>query len=323
MILITGATGSLGSELIRQLLLKGEKVRAIKRDTSVIPQILENEGLIEWYNADILDYFALRDAMEGVSKVYHCAAFISFKPADKKHMLRVNVEGTVNVLNLCMEHNIDKFLHVSSVAAVGNSKKGALITEEDHWEFNSDQSAYSISKYKSEMEVFRAGAEGLKTVVINPSIIIGKNVGNEGSGQLFNTLRKGMKYYPQGSFGYVDVEDVAKIMILLMDSDISDERFIISAENWSYRDFFTEISRQFGQPSPVMALKPWMLQLAYFGTRIISSLSGKNYGLTKDIIRSASKKRNYSNDKIKKALNLDFRSINESITEICKVYNIN
>ena len=238
-------------------------------------------------------------------------------------MLRVNIEGTVNILNLCMEHNIDKFLHVSSVAAVGNSKKGAPITEEDHWEFNSDQSAYSISKYESEMEVFRAGAEGLNTVIINPSIIIGKNAGKEGSGQLFEALRKGIKYYPSGSFGYVDVEDVAKIMILLMDNDISNERFIISAENWTYRDLFTEISRQFGKAAPVLALKPWMLRLAYFGTRIISSLSRKNYGLTKDIVRSASKKLNYSNDKIKTALNPDFRSVKESITDICKIYNSN
>ena len=321
MILVTGATGFLGSELIRQLLLKGEKVRAIKRNSSKIPEILKHEVAIEWHTADILDYFELKEAMEGISRVYHCAAFISFKPADKNEMRRVNIEGTVNILNLCMEQNIGKFLHVSSVAAIGNSKKGALISEKDHWEFNSGQSAYSISKYESEMEVFRAAAEGLNVIVINPSIIIGKNAGKEGSGQLFEAIRKGLKYYPGGSFGYVDVEDVAKIMILLMESEITDERFIISAENWSYHDFFGEIARQFHKAPPTIAMKPWMLQLAYLGAKVISSFTKNNYDLTKDTIRTAFKKQNYSNDKIKKALNLNFKPIKGSIIEICKTLN--
>jgi len=318
MILVTGATGFLGSELIRQLLLKGEQVRAIMRETSMIPALLKNEKKIEWFTADILDYFALKDAMEGISKVYHCAAFISFDPADKKKMKKVNVEGTANMLHVSMEKNIFRFLHVSSVAALGESKKDEHITEKDQWEYSPDRSAYSISKYESEMEVFRAAAEGLNVIIVNPSIIIGKNAGAEGSGQLFATIQKGLKYYPGGSFGYVDVEDVAKAMILLMDSDISDERFIINAENWSYRDFFTEIALNFKKSPPEIALKPWMMQLAYLGTRIIAAFTGKKFNLTKDTATSAFKKRQYSNNKVKKTLNLEFKPIKESIGEICR-----
>jgi|UniRef100_UPI00404B5E7F dihydroflavonol-4-reductase len=318
MILVTGATGFLGSELIRQLLFKGEQVRAIMRDTSVIPALLKNEKKIEWFKADILDYFALNDAMEGISKVYHCAAFISFDPADKKKMKKVNVEGTVNLLNASIEKNISRFLHVSSVAALGENKTDEFITEEDQWEYSPDCSAYSISKYESEMEVFRATAEGLNAVIVNPSIIVGKNAGREGSGALFETIQKGLKYYPEGSFGYVDVEDVAKAMILLMDSDISDERFIINAENWSYRDLFTEIALNFKKDPPEIALKHWMMQLAYMGTRIISTFTGKKFNLTKDTANSAFKKRKYSNNKIKKTLNLEFKSVKDSIREICR-----
>jgi dihydroflavonol-4-reductase len=196
MILVTGATGFLGSELISQLLLRGEKIRAIKRATSRIPPILAEQKNIEWFNADILDYFALLEAMDGISHVYHCAALISFNPKDKKEMLKVNVEGTSNLLNICIEKNIQRFLHVSSIAALGESKKGNLITEKNHWEFGSGQSAYSISKYKSEMEVFRAAAEGLKAVIVNPSIIIGKNAGKEGSGQLFESIRSWFELFP-------------------------------------------------------------------------------------------------------------------------------
>jgi nucleoside-diphosphate-sugar epimerase len=232
-------------------------------------------------------------------------------------MNKINVEGTVNLLNASIEKNISRFLHVSSVAALGENNKDEFITEKDQWEYSPDRSAYSISKYESEMEVFRANAEGLNTLIVNPSIIIGKNAGKQGSGALFESIQKGLKYYPGGSFGYVHVEDVAKAMILLMDSDISDERFIINAENWSYHDLFTEIALNFKKNPPEIALKPWMMQLAYMGTQIVSAFTGKKFNLTKDTANSAFKKRKYSNNKIKKTLNLEFKSIKDSIGEIC------
>ncbi len=321
MVLVTGATGFLGSELVRQLLLKGEKIRALKRDSSIIPDILKNEPSIEWMNADLLDYYSLDEAMSGINKVYHCAAFVSFASRDKKQMMKVNIEGTSNLLNACVANNVGKFLHVSSVAAVGNSKQGALITEKDHWEYGTGQSSYSVSKYESEMEVFRASAEGLKTVIVNPSIIIGKNAGTSGSGQIFHTIQKGLSYYPGGSFGYVDVSDVASAMISLMDSNITAERFIISAENWTYRDLFTEIAKSYNKKPPAVALQPWMLNAARLGKGIISALTGTGNSLSKDTVRTAFKKQNYSNEKIKKALNLEFRSVKDSIAEICQNYD--
>ncbi len=323
MVLVTGATGFLGSELVRQLLLKGEQVRAIKRDSSVIPDILKSESPIEWVHADLLDYFSLEEAIQGISTVYHCAAVVSLKPGDKKEMRRVNIEGTRNLLNVCAANDIEKLLHVSSAAAVGAGKKGECSTEKDHWEFGSGQSAYSISKYESEMEVFRAAAEGLNTVIVNPTIIIGKNAGSEGSGQLFETVKNGLSYYPDGSFGFVDVQDVARAMILLMESDIVDQRFIISAENWSYRDFFTAVAMHLNKKPPGIALRSWMLDLARAGNGILSAFTGKSYALSADAARSAFKKQNFSNDRIKKALNLEFRSISESISEICQTLNTN
>lgn len=323
MVLVTGGTGFLGSELIRQLLLKGEKIRALKRNSSQIPAILENQPSLEWADADLLDYFSLEDAITGITKIYHCAAHISFDRKDKSLMHRVNVEGTVNLLNISMAAGIRKFLHVSSVAALGDSKKGEPVTERHHWQFGAGQSGYSVSKYESEMEVFRAAAEGLNTVVVNPTIIIGRNAGKEGSGQLFETIRKGMPYYPGGSFGYVDVEDVARIMILLMESNITGERFILNAENWTYRDFFTEIALKFNKKPPAIALSPWMLKLAGYAAGILSLITGKSYGLTRDTARSAFKKQNYSNDKIKKTLDLEFKSVKDSISDICRNFNTN
>lgn len=317
MILVTGATGFLGSELVRQLLLKGEKVRALKRPSSVIPKILQNQTEIEWVEADLLNYFELRDAMQKIRLVFHCAAHISFDPSERRMMMQINVQGTTNLVNVCMECNISKLVHVSSVAAIGESLAGVPATERDHLEIGGRNSAYSVSKFESEMEVFRGHAEGLPVVVVNPGIIIGKNCGTKGSGQLIEAIRKGLKYYPGGTFGYVDVEDVAQIMIRLMESPINGERFIITAENWSYKDFFREAALQLNRKPPSIAIQPWMLTTAYWASKIISLFNGKKYGLTPDTIRSSFKKRVYSNEKVRAALGIEFKPLRQSIAEIC------
>jgi dihydroflavonol-4-reductase len=320
MILVTGGTGFLGSELLRQLTERGEKVRAIKRDTSVIPPIIAKNALIEWVEADTLDYFALSEAMEGIQKVYHCAAMVSFNPADYKMMQKVNVEGTSNVVNLCVDHSVEKLIHVSSVASLGNAKKGELITEQDSWEFE-EHEGYAYSKYESEMQVWRAIVEGLNAVIINPSVIIGKNAGKLGSGALFDTVRRGMSFYPTGSCGFVDVEDVASAMISLMESDVSEKRFIINSENFSYRDLFTKTALEFGLNPPVKKASPWMLGLAWRGAKLLSLITGKKYGVTKSTERSAFVQQNFSNEQIKNTIGINFKPINQSIAEICSALN--
>ncbi|HUH32323.1 MAG TPA: NAD-dependent epimerase/dehydratase family protein [Daejeonella sp.] len=317
MILVTGATGFLGSELVRQLLQQGKSVRALKRESSVIPAILSEHTSIDWREGDVLDYYALAEAMEGITEVYHCAAMVSFRKEDKKKLLKVNVEGTAHLVNLCLQNNVRKLVHVSSVTTIGQNKNGDPGCEDDHWQFDKGQSNYSISKYESEMEVFRGIAEGLKAVIVNPSIIIGKNAGNEGSGQLFETVRKGLKFYPGGSCGLVDVEDVARMMIQLMDSDIQSERFIINAENMTYRDLFTSIATGYGLTPPGIKLSPWIMRTGFLASSIAKAVTGKEYGITKEILNSAFKTPKYSNKKIREALNVQFKPISESILEVC------
>ncbi|NEU08774.1 NAD-dependent epimerase/dehydratase family protein [Flavihumibacter sp. R14] len=318
MILVTGATGFLGSELVRQLLQQGRTVRAIKRQTSVIPPILLSNDSIEWRDADILDYFALEQAMEGITEVYHCAAMVSFRKEDKKPMLRVNVEGTANLVNICLRNNIRKLVHASSTSAVGVGKNGQHTTETDHWQFNRNQSNYAISKYESEMEVFRGIAEGLNAVIVNPSIIIGRNAGVRGSGQLFQAVKNGLKFYPGGTCGIVDVEDVADIMIRLMNSDIQTERFILNSENISYHDLFGSIARAYGLLPPKYRLKSWMLRSGFLISALARMATGKELGITKEIARSALNVSRYSNEKITIALKTRFKPVNESIQEICR-----
>lgn len=319
MILITGATGFLGSELCQQLNLSGKNsIRCTKRATSVIPKILlPFSNQINWVNADVLEIDALNEALADVTEVYHCAALVSFDPSLKKKLIQNNVEGTANLVNLCTEKEI-RLVHVSSIAAIGEGKPGELINENHHLEETPKDNAYAMSKYESEMEVWRGMAEGLDAVIVNPSLIIGKNAGKEGTGQIFETVRKGLQFYTSGSCGLVDVEDVAKAMILLMESKISSERFILNAENWHYKDLFDEIADCFNVKPPSFETKSWMLELAWRASALGTVFTGKKMGVDKVTAQSASRIQDYDNSKIKEAIGFQFKPVKESIIEICE-----
>ena len=317
MILITGASGFLGSELVHQLTAQNNKVRALKRSNSKIPDLLKNNPLIEWFVADINEPEDLSAAFENVTQVYHCAAFISFDPKDKGKLLKINIEGTSNVANLCLQYNA-RLVHVSSIAALGDAKKGTQITEKDFWEYSPNVHSYAISKYEGEMEVWRSIAEGLNAVIVNPAVIIGKNAGFTGSGAIFKLVKDGLKFYTNGATGIVDVEDVAKAMILLMNSEINEERFTLSADNLHYKAFFTQIANGFGIQAPTIEAKPWMLGIAWRAAKLVSIVTGKAPALTKDAAKSSFNLSYYSNEKIKKAIKIDFKPLEKSILEVCQ-----
>ncbi|MGZ3750522.1 MAG: SDR family NAD(P)-dependent oxidoreductase [Mucilaginibacter sp.] len=317
MILVTGATGFLGSEVAKQLVLQGNRIRCTKRSTSKIPALLVPlQEHIEWVEADLLDIFALENALDGITQVYNCAAWVSLKQADKEQMINTNVTGTGNLVNLCNQNGI-RMVHVSSVAAVGEAKPGELISEKHHLDQATEHDGYAISKLESEMEVWRGIAEGLDAVIVNPSIIIGANAGTEGSGALFETVHKGLKFYTSGSMGFVDVVDVAKCMIALMNSGIHDERFIISAENRNYKELTAEIAHDFGIKPPASLAKPWMMELAWRGAALAAFITRGAPAIDKVSAQAASITRNFDNSKIKKATGIEFKPLSQSVKEVC------
>jgi dihydroflavonol-4-reductase len=317
MILITGATGFLGAELAQQLTAGGLKLRALKRENSKIPALLKDNELIEWFNADINDFSTLEEAFEGITKVYHCAGLVSFDSKDKLNLIRVNIEGTGNVVNICMEQQI-RLLHVSSVAALGIAKKGQQqITEDDYWEYSPNVHTYAISKYEGEMEVWRGIAEGLEAVIVNPSVIIGANAGYEGSGAIFKLVKGGLSFYTNGSTGLVDVQDVAKSMVLLMDSTLHSERYTITAENIHFKALFTQIANGFGLQAPHREAKPWMLGIAWRAAKFASLFTGGRYGITSDTVSSSITSNFYSNTKIRNTIGIKFKPLDQSIREVC------
>ncbi|WP_316796636.1 NAD-dependent epimerase/dehydratase family protein [Pedobacter agri] len=315
MILVTGGTGFLGSELIKQLTEKGLSIRALKRENSKIPCIILGNPLVEWVVADINEPADLEDAFEDVTKVYHCAAFVSLSSKHKKQLFHVNIDGTSNIVNLCAENNC-RLLHVSSIAALGIAKKGHKISEKDFWEYDSKAHAYGLSKYEGEMEVWRGINEGLNAIIVNPSVIIGKSAGFEGSGAIFKLVKNGFPFYTDGASGFVDVEDVVKAMILLMESEVSGERYILSSEDIHYKDLFTEIALGFDVKPPVKEAKSWMLGLAWRALKFASLFTRNEPSITKDTAKSSVTLSYYNNNKVIEQTGIVFKPIAQSIQEI-------
>jgi dihydroflavonol-4-reductase len=316
MILVTGATGFLGAALVVQLLESEEKIRCTKRETSLIPKILTPHGQkIEWVDADILDFSALEDAFENIHQVYHCAATVSFEKKERDKMMAINVNGTENIVNLCLANGVEKLVHVSSVAALGNVKPGEEVTENNFWDAYDKNGNYAVSKYRGEMEVWRGMNEGLKAVIVNPSVIIGENLGENGSGKIFSAVKNGLDYYTNGSTGFVDVKDVASAMISLMNSDIEEERFILNSENYSYKNLLSEIATNFKLEPPKKQAKKWMLNMLSLTGGLWSLFTKSPVSLSGELLKSAFNTTQYSNKKIVAAIGITFIPIDLSITK--------
>ncbi|WP_257670138.1 NAD-dependent epimerase/dehydratase family protein [Parapedobacter tibetensis] len=316
-VLVTGGTGFLGAVLIRRLIDSGIDVRATKRISSTVPASLSGLARLQWVNADINDFFALEDAFQGVTKVYHCAAMISYQKADRKRMTKVNVDGTANVVTLATERQV-RLLHVSSIAAVGRGKDGRETTEDDLWEFSKDQSGYAIVKYEAEMEVWRGIAEGLDAVIVNPALIIGPTAGTEGSGSVFSLLHRGLKFYTGGSVGLIDVEDVAKAMVALMaDTSISGARYLLSNVNMTHKELLEKCSVYLNRPAPHIQATPFMLGVAWRAAKLMAAFTGKTPLLTKESAKASNRKMRFSNKKIVDAIGITFKPIDNTLREIC------
>lgn len=315
MILVTGGAGLVGKELITQLLQAGKQVRAIYNKTMLAD--FQNENL-QQMQCDILDVIGLEEAMKDVDQVYHCAAIITFNPRRKQEMFKINIEGTANVVNAALDAGIKKMVYVSSVAALGRIREDEPINETMNWTEETSNSAYGQSKYLAEMQVWRGIGEGLEAVIVNPVIVLGAGDWNGGSSQIFKNVYNEFPWYTNGSTGFVDVRDVAKVMMELMNSDIIAERFIISAENRTYADVFNLIAKAFGKKQPHREVTPVIARIVWRLERIRSLFTGKEPLITKETTATALAKVNFDNSKLKNFLpNFEYRKIEDTVTETC------
>ena len=331
MILVTGGTGLVGSHLLYQICQSETKVRAIKRansDTNLVRQVFsyyseKSDTLfqkIEWVDADLLNISELDFAFQGATKVYHCAAWISFNPKHKTKMMNTNIEGTINVVNLCLAHRIKKLCYVSSVAAIGQPIDVGSIDENTYWENSPIKSSYALSKYLSEMEVWRGIEEGLNAVIVCPAIILGPGKWEKGSSMLFKQVWKGLSFYTSGTNGFVDVRDVANVMIQLMEGTIKSNRFILSSESIPFKKTFDYIADALGKKKVYIKIGPFISAISWRIAKIISIISRKSPLITKETVLAGNSISVYDNKKIKTALNYKFRSVEQSCKDFSTLF---
>ena len=324
----------MGSHLLQELTSQGVSVRALRRKSSkdnfvehVFNTYAEDPKkqlkLIEWVEGDVLDVFSLEDAMEGVKQVYHNAAVVSFSPGDREVMKMVNVEGTANVVNAAISKGVEKPCHLSSIAALGRANQDGTTDETTAWVTSHNNSYYSISKFNGEAEVWRGSVEGLNTVILLPSVILGMANISNGSMQLFNTILKGLPFYTPGTNGFVDVRDIAKAQLFLMKSDIVNEKFVISAENLSYKEVLGMIADGLGKRRPYIKVSKSMVMLAWNFFKIKSLITRKSPIITKETAGTAMRVYHYSSKKFMDVSGMKFHSINDTITDLCRIFKEN
>ena len=329
---VTGATGLLGTHLLYDLLQKGYHVKALKRRQSNTLHARKLFGLyandndadtlfqkIKWIDGELLDFQSMSDAIDGCIQVYHAAAVVSFSRRDRAEMTQINVGGTANIVNVCIEKKIP-LCHVSSIAALGRNEHGGLITENDYWQTDGGRSAYSCSKYKAEMEVWRGIAEGLQAVIVNPAVILGAGDWTKGSSKFFSQVYKDLRFHTHGVTAFVDVRDASRCMIQLMEHKRFGERYILSAGNLSYRELFNMIADNLKVKRPVIEARPWMLNVAYYLSWLAAKLTGKTPALTKETVHSAFQQIRYSGEKIEKTLEYEFIPLEKCIADCCRFF---
>lgn len=320
-ILVTGASGLLGAHLLQELLKQGDELVALYRSEIPAPFTAGENEKIHWVQGDILDVVLLVDLMQDCDRVYHCAGLVSFNPSKAEELMKINVEGTANVVNAALAAGIQRLVHVSSVAALGRKRNNTTVTENVKWEDNANPSVYGMSKYLGELEVWRAISEGLNAVIVNPVIILGLSQWGNGSSAMFRNAFNEFPWYTEGVSGFVDAADVAKAMVLLMETDIAEERFIISAENRSYRSVFTEMAMAFGKKPPSRKVNPWLASIVWRVERIKSFITRKEALLTKETAETAQQKVEFNNSKILNALpGFAFKPLGQTIKECCEGY---
>jgi nucleoside-diphosphate-sugar epimerase len=333
MILVTGGTGLVGSHLLFNLVSNNASVRAIYRREHKLESVkkvfsyytddvdsLYNK--IEWIEANINDVPSLEPVFKGITHVYHCAAFISFEPDKYYELRKVNIKGTANIVNLCVSNSIKKICYISSIAAIGKEPhEDTLITEKTEWNPEDDNSVYAITKYGAEMEVWRGTQEGVDAVIVNPGIILGPGFWKGGgSGSLFRQIHKGLTYYPKGTSAYIDVWNVVDCMTQLMESSLKNERYILIAENLSFKTFQDKVSKALHVKPSKKEASSFLLSIAWRLDWVNYKVFGKRRKLSRQLAKSISSKTVFDNSKVKNDLDFNFTPIDESISKVSNYY---
>jgi nucleoside-diphosphate-sugar epimerase len=327
--LITGITGLLGTHIALELLSRGEKVRGLIREnssTDTLQRVFAYYGSsdlfsrIEWITGDVLDVTSLVEATEGCTAVFHCAAVVSYHRLDRKAMYKINVEGTINVVNAAIHHGNVRLVHISSTAAIGRTLHDQELDENSEWKEGKNTTHYAITKHLSEIEVWRGIQEGLNAVIINSGFIIGPGDFGRSSAAMFQRIYRGVPFYPPGGTGFISASDVARVSVELLAKEQFGERFIAVAENRSMKEVFSLVAAALGKPVPTKEVTMPMLWTALIGEQLREWLTGKKALVTREIIRNMQGTHTFNNEKLKRITGERFQSVEDAVKRSAQLF---
>lgn len=319
MIFLTGASGLVGNFICRKLIQEGQQVRALKRASSDLSGLQDVAAQVEWVEGDLLDILSLQEAMEGCQAVIHCAGMVSYHKKDARQLFQVNAEGTTNMVNAALRQKVKRFVHMSSVAAIGRSARLHKIDENFDWADADEHTAYGQSKQQAEIEVFRAGVEGMEVVVLNPALVLGPGPWDQSSMQVFKYVYDESPFYTEGFMNYIDARDLANITFAALQGELkSGERYIVSAGALSYKQFFDLAAAAMEKKAPSIRVNSYLLKTAYYVESLRAWLSGKTPLITKETLKLARQRLIFANSKIQQSLDYQFIPLRETVQWTCK-----
>ena len=327
-VFLTGSTGLVGGHLLIHLHHSGRRVRALIRPSSSFEQLHlicvfyrqsfeELFEAVDWVYGDTLDYISLCDLLNGAEEVFHCAGIVSFDSRNSRQLFQTNIQGTSNMVDAAIKCSVKRFCFISSISALGNTNGPNFINEETPRMNEEIYSVYSDSKFRSELEVWRANSEGLETVILNPGVVLGPGISSKGSLLLFQTVQKGMPFYTNATTGYIDVRDICRAGIELMEKGLFGKRFILVSENIGDKELLSMIALEFKVKPPRYHVGKKLLQLSACLSEFISKLMGLEPKLTKDLVKAVQCPHKYSSQQIKTALNFQFTPLRKTIQDTC------
>ncbi len=325
---VTGATGLVGSHLVLRLVEEGMPVTALfrnekgKSEVQNLFQFYGKENLfsqVEWVKGDVEDVDDMYELTEGIDILFHCAAIVSYHKKEASRMLEVNINGTKNIVNACIENDVKHLIHISSISALGDSK-GEIIDEETPRNFNDYHSNYSKSKYLSEQEVWRGIQEGLNATILNPGVVFGPNACERSSGTMIARIDKGLPALPAGGSGIVSVLDVVEVMVRAAKQTPTNERYILCAENVRMSELFTKIANALNVKIGKNIAKKWQIILVYYMEALIELLTGKRASITREIIRNYDEVKRFDGSKATRVFGFQYRNTFGSIEDTIRYY---
>jgi dihydroflavonol-4-reductase len=321
--LVTGATGFIGSSIVRELIKDGIEVRVLVREKSDTRNI---DGLdVEKAYGDIRDKDSIKTALKGCDTFYQAAALYAFWVPNIKDFYDINVEGTKAALGAALEQGVEKVVYTSTIAAVGAYGADKPANEESEYNLWNTGNHYSRSKYLGEVEAKKFCEKGLPVVIVNPAGVVGiRDTKPTPSGEtILNILNKKMPGYIDGGMNYVDVEDVARGHILAARKGKIGERYILGNENLSIKDYFELVGKVAGVEPPKMKFPYPLALIVGYGYQFISGFTKKPPVLIPATVRMGSKYMYYDCSKAVRELGMPQTPVKTAVEKAVNWYREN